>query len=112
MKQDIYEIDYISGEVRKLEINQNKNSAKNKILLNSNTTKNNNLNKNIIKKEDNTKNMINNSLLNNSYINFNSFDIMSILCLGNFGEVVKAKLKSNEEIYLMKIINTIEKCYK
>jgi serine/threonine protein kinase len=105
LKQDIYEIDYISGEVRKLEINQNKNSAKNKILLNSNSTKNNNLNKSIIKKEDNTKNMINNSLLNNSYINFNSFDVMSILCLGNFGEVVKAKLKSNEEIYLMKIIN-------
>ena len=108
LKQDIFEIDYLSGSVKKLEINKNNNNT----TINNNTTlransailsKNNTFKTNVIKIEDSI--YINNSLFNNSNVNADSFDIKNVLFSGYFGQVVRAKFKLNDEIYLMKIIN-------
>ena len=46
-----------------------------------------------------------NPILNNSTIGFNSFSIEDCLGAGSFGKVFKVRMKSNGEIYAMKVIN-------
>ena len=41
----------------------------------------------------------------NSYIGFNSFEILDCLGAGSFGKVFKVRMKMNGEIYAMKVIN-------
>ena len=106
LKPDIYEIDYLSGEVRKLESKKNNS---NKALSNIISKNNNNLtdnknNNNIIIKEENIKNF-ENPILNNSGVGINSFDILDTVCIGNFGKVYIVKFKLNEDILFMKVIN-------
>ena len=43
--------------------------------------------------------------LNNSQVGFHSFEILDCLGAGSFGKVFKVRMKSNGEIYAMKVIN-------
>ena len=56
------------------------------------------------KKEEDFK-LIENSILNNNTIGFNSFIIEDCLGEGSFGKVFKVRMKSNGEIYAMKVLN-------
>ena len=98
IKQDIYEIDYLSGEVRKLESNKN-----NKKPINNNNEKNKNNNSN--KNKDDNIHILENSILNNSNVGINSFEILETIYLGNFGEIYKVKFKLTGEIFSMKSLN-------
>ena len=95
IKQDTYEIDYLSGEVKKLELNQNKKeSNKNLNIITKNNEQNNN---NISITEC--------SLLENSIVGINSFEILDTICQGNFGKLYKVKFKLTEEIFSMEALN-------
>ena len=55
-------------------------------------------------KEEDYK-LFDNPILNNDSIGFNSFIIEDCLGAGSFGKVYKVRMKSNGEIYAMKVIN-------
>ena len=103
LKQDSYEIDYLSGEVRKLELNQNSNGNNNK---SSNNQINNNSSRrnSIVGKEESLKN-IENNLFNKSNMDINYFEILELLYVGSFGKVYKVKMKLNDNIFCMKVLN-------
>ena len=92
LKQEIYEIDYLTGEVKKYETNQTKKDAKQNIGENIKTT---------FGKEK----IINNSLLNNSNIGINSFVILDIIWTGYYGKIYKVRLKITGEILSMRVLN-------
>ena len=94
IKQDLYEIDYLTGETRKVDLNSNKKESNNNSLNNNNNLKN----------EKKIKN-VENSLIIDSNVGIDSFDILDILCLGNFGKVYKVRFKLNREIFIMKVLN-------
>lgn len=108
LKQESYEIDYLSGEVRKLELNQNKND--NNINININTSLNNQINNSssrrntIVGKEQSLKD-IESSLFNKSVVDINYFEILELLYVGSFGKVYKVKMKINDNIFCMKVLN-------
>ena len=105
LKQDLYEIDYLTGEVKKLESNQNKkNNTESKNISILNNINNNSRRNTVIGREEDLK-IIENNLLNNSSVNINSFEILDLLCVGNFGKVYKVKFKLNGEIFSMKVLN-------
>ena len=55
-------------------------------------------------KEEDYK-LLENPIINNNYIGFNSFIIEDCLGAGSFGKVFKVRMKSNGELYAMKVIN-------
>ena len=94
LKQEMMEINYQNGEVEKISGKKIKKQRR--------------IEQNIIKKEDKykTNNNINkNNILNSAYIGFNSFELLDSLGEGSFGKVFKVRMKSNGEIYAMKVIN-------
>jgi len=54
-------------------------------------------------KEEDYK-LLENPIINNNYIGFNSFIIEDCLGAGSFGKVFKVRMKSNGELYAMKVI--------
>ena len=94
LKQDVYEIDYLTGEVRKYELNQIKKESKKNLDF---------LNQNIEKKKKN--NVLGNSLLNNTNLGIDSFDIIDTMGVGNFGKVYKVKFRLNGEILSMRVLD-------
>ena len=106
LKQESYEIDYLSGEVRKLELNQNNNDNNNNNASLNNQINNNSSNRRntIVGNEESLKN-IENNLFNKSNIDINYFEILEILYVGNFGKVYKVKMKLNDNIFCMKALN-------
>ena len=56
-------------------------------------------------KEEEEYKLLENPILNDSVIGFNSFTIEDCLGAGSFGKVFKVRLKSNGEIYAMKVLN-------
>ena len=88
------EINYQNGEVEKISGKKIKRQRRNE--------------QNIIKKEDKYKtntNINKNNILNSAYIGFNSFELLDSLGEGSFGKVFKVRMKTNGEIYAMKVIN-------
>ena len=64
-------------------------------------------------KEEDYK-LLESPIINNNYIGFNSFIIEDCLGAGSFGKVFKVRMKSNGELYDMKVINkksSIKICY-
>ena len=55
-------------------------------------------------KEEDYK-LLESPIINNNYIGFNSFIIEDCLGAGSFGKVFKVRMKSNGELYAMKVIN-------
>ena len=102
IKQDIYEIDYLSGEVKKLEFNQNKKEKDLKKYIINNIEKNT---INNVENKNDKINILENSNLNNSNVGIKLFEIMEIICLGNFGVIYKVKFKLTQEIFSMKCLN-------
>ena len=92
LKQDIMEINYLNGETKKIE--------ENKIIKVRKKKKN----QYISKREDGYK-INTNNILNNSYIGFNCFELLDCLGSGGFGKVFKVRMKTNGEIFAMKVIN-------
>ena len=93
LKQEMMEINYQNGKVEKISVKKAKRQRKNEPY--------------IIKKEEkyNNNNINKNNILNNSYIGFKSFELLDSLGEGSFGKVFKVRMKSNGEIYAMKVIN-------
>ena len=90
LQQDIFEINYESGETKKVgqKIKRVKTKRKNQYP---------------IFREDRIK--IKEERFFNSYIGFKSFEILDCLGAGSFGKVFKVRMKTNGEIYAMKVIN-------
>ena len=92
LKQEIMEINYLNGEIKKIgEQNMTKMRQRKK-------------NTYINIKEDGHK-INTNNILNNSYIGLNCFELLDCLGSGSFGKVFKVRMKTNGEIYAMKVIN-------
>ena len=102
LKPDVYEIDYLTGEVKKVEVSQIKNLSKNNVssIIQNNGT-------NLQKTFGNEKNIkiFNNSLLNYTNLGINIFDILGIISTGYYGKVYKVKLKLTGEILSMRVLN-------
>ena len=100
IKQDLYEIDYLSGEIRKVDFNSSKKESNKNLtdFINNNNISNQNKNEQRLK-------IIENSFIINTNVGIDSFDILEILCVGNFGKVYKVRFKLNKEIYIMKVLN-------
>ena len=92
LKQELMEINYQNGEIKKVEEKKNKKMRQR--------------NKNIYtnKREEEFK-LSEDNILNYSNIGFNSFELLDCLGAGSFGKVFKVRMKSNGEIYAMKVIN-------
>ena len=90
LQQEIIEINYETGETKKVgqKIKRVKTKRKNQYP---------------IFREDRYK--IKEERFFNSYIGFNSFEILDCLGSGSFGKVFKVRMKMNGEIYAMKVIN-------
>ena len=101
IKQDLYEIDYITGEVKTLEIKKESNKKLKPIIIDNKEQNKNNKNKN----KDKNLLILENSLLNNSSVDINSFDILETIFKGNFGIIYKVKFKLTGEIFSMKALN-------
>ena len=92
LQQETMEINYQTGEIKKIEDKKNKKMRQRRKNLHIN------------KREDEFK-LSEDIILNNSYIGFNSFELLDCLGAGSFGKVFKVRMKSNGEIYAMKVIN-------
>ena len=102
LKQDVYEIDYLTGDVKKVESGQiKKESKKNLSSINQNNSQ---YIKSIVGNEQNLK-ILNKSLINNSNIGITSFEILDIIWTGYYGKVYKVKLKLTGEILSMRVLN-------
>ena len=90
LQQEIIEINYETGETKRVgqKIKRVKTKRKNQYP---------------IFREDRYK--IKEERFFNSYIGFNSFEILDCLGSGSFGKVFKVRMKMNGEIYAMKVIN-------
>ena len=86
LQQEIFEINYQNGEIQKIEEKQIKRNLYKKKLRDGG-------------------NAIENNMLNDLYIGFHSFELLDCLGAGSFGKVFKVRMKSNGEIYAMKVIN-------
>ena len=92
LKQEVIEINYQNGEMKKIgdkTIGRMRQRRKNP--------------HNIIKEEQNKINE--DRILIKETIGFNSFELLDSLGHGSFGKVFKVRMKSNGEIYAMKVIN-------
>ena len=104
LSNDLSEID-LDGEIRILKSQKKKDEKKN------NNNKNIKNNQRIRRKNpysnkvDDDYKLLEDPILNNSKVGFNSFEILDCLGEGSFGKVFKVKMKSNGQIYAMKVIN-------
>ena len=96
LDSDIIEINYQNGELKTI---QTKKESQDKNKIKKQRRKNPFSNK-----EENYK-LFNDLVLNNNDIGFHSFIIEDCLGSGSFGKVYKVRMKSNGEIYAMKVIN-------
>ena len=96
LESDITEINYQTGEMKIIESKKNEEKQ---IEKKKERRKNPYTNK-----EENYK-LLQNPILNNTEIGFNSFIIEDCLGAGSFGKVYKVRMKSNGVIYAMKVIN-------
>ena len=96
LEPNLVEINYQNGEMKPIE---SKKKDNNQIQKNKQRRKNPFSNK-----EEDYK-LFEDPILNNANIGFNSFDIEDCLGAGSFGKVYKVRMKSNGEIYAMKVIN-------
>ena len=101
LKSDIMEINCQNGEIKTIESKNNNNNNKeaNQIQKKKQRRKNPYANK-----EEDYK-LLEDPILNNTNVGFNSFTILDCLGAGSFGKVFKVRMKSNGEIYAMKVIN-------
>ena len=89
--QEIMEINYENGEIRKYE-NKKITKIKQRRYLYLNL------------REDEYK-IREDNILNRAFIGFNCFELLECLGSGSFGKVFKVRMKTNGEIYAMKVIN-------
>ena len=89
LKQEIMEINYQNGQIEKKDGKKRRQRRNEPYML----------------KKENKYNISQNNILNSSYIGFNSFELLDSLGEGSFGKVFKVRMKSNGEIYAMKVIN-------
>ena len=94
LQQEFMEVNYENGEITKLEDKKIKkiNQRRKYLYLNF--------------REDENK-LKEDSILNRAFIGFNSFELLECLGSGSFGKVFKVRMKTNGEIYAMKVINKI-----
>ena len=97
LNYDVMEINCINGEIKTIESKKNEDS--NQIQKKKQRRKNPFTNR-----EEDFK-LLEAPILNNSTVGFNSFTILDCLGAGSFGKVFKVRMKSNGEIYAMKVIN-------
>jgi ankyrin repeat protein/tRNA A-37 threonylcarbamoyl transferase component Bud32 len=98
LSSDILEINCINGELKTIESKIN-NEESNQIQKKKQRRKNPYANR-----EEDYK-LLEDPILNNTTVGFNSFTILDCLGAGSFGKVFKVRMKSNGEIYAMKVIN-------
>ena len=102
LNKSLSEINYNSGEIKLL---VSKNSIEKKIKEGKDN--NNNIQKQRRKNpyalEDSK--LLEDPILNNNEVCFNSFEILDCLGSGSFGKVFKVKMKKTGKIYAMKVIN-------
>ena len=96
LDSEIFEINYENGEITMI-----KSKKKENIEIQKKKPRRENP---YTKKEEDYK-LLENPILNNSTIGFNSFVIEDCLGAGSFGKVFKVRMKSNGQIYAMKVIN-------
>ena len=104
LSNDLSEID-LDGEIKILKSKNKKNIEKknnNKNIKNNQRIRRKNPYSN---KVDDDYKLLEDPILNNSKVGFNSFEILDCLGAGSFGKVYKVKMKTNEQIYAMKVIN-------
>ena len=97
LNTDIIEINCQNGEMKTIE-SKNKGES-NQIQKKKPRRKNPYANR-----EEDYK-LLEDPILNNTTVGFNSFTILDCLGAGSFGKVFKVRMKSNGEIYAMKVIN-------
>ena len=98
LSSDVIEINFQNGELKTIE-SKNKNEESNQLQKKKQRRKNPYTNR-----EEDYK-LFEDPILNNTTIGFNSFTIIDCLGAGSFGKVFKVRMKSNGEIYAMKVIN-------
>ena len=98
LSSDVLEINCINGELKTIESKIN-NEESNQIQKKKQRRKNPYANR-----EEDYK-LLEVPILNNTTVGFNSFTILDCLGAGSFGKVFKVRMKSNGEIYAMKVIN-------
>ena len=105
LPKETYEINYSSGELNRKDnkIPLNKPKIQNNIYKNG--VKNGNNRKSINLSKDIQLNKLEDIIFTDTDINLNSFDILECLSKGNFGQVYKIKMKTDDKIYTMKILN-------
>ena len=96
LDSDVVEINYQNGEKTIIE-------HKKKIELQIQKKKQRRKNPYTDKEED--YKLLENSIINNDTIGFNSFIIEDCLGAGSFGKVFKVRMKSNGQVYAMKVLN-------
>ena len=94
---DVIEINFQNGEMKTIESKTKEES--NQIQKKKPRRKNPYANR-----EEDYK-LLEDPILNNTTVGFNSFTILDCLGAGSFGKVFKVRMKSNGEIYAMKVIN-------
>ena len=97
LNTDVIEINCQNGEMKTIE-SKNKGES-NQIQKKKPRRKNPYANR-----EEDYK-LLEDPILNNTTVGFNSFTILDCLGAGSFGKVFKVRMKSNGEIYAMKVIN-------
>ena len=101
LPKETFEINFSSGELNKKE--NNKPIIKSEIQNNISNGYINN--KNNIYSKDTQLNKLEKTIFSDSDINLNSFDILECQSKGIFCQIYKVKMKSNEKIYTMKVLN-------
>ena len=101
LSSDVIEIKCQNGELKTIESNKNKEKDKENTQIQKKKPRRRNPYTN---REEDYK-LLEDPILNNSTIGFNSFTIEDCLGAGSFGKVFKVRMKSNGEIYAMKVIN-------
>ncbi len=99
LSSDLVEINYQNGECKVLESKKKSDEEANQVQKKKPRRKNPYANR-----EEDYK-LLEDPLLNNTTVGFNSFTIEDCLGAGSFGKVFKVRMKSNGELYAMKVIN-------